>query len=115
MAQNYISRGEVITLTARASHTSGTPYRISGFNGVALISVESGEQLSFQLDGIFEFEMTSVKVGDIICINAENKLSAFTVDPDGTLPPAYQHGWVFGRAVTGSDGNGKFYCRLLQS
>jgi predicted RecA/RadA family phage recombinase len=64
MAQNYVSHGEVITLTAGGSYTSGLPYRISGFNGVALISVTSGQQLSFQLEGIFKFTLASVSVGD---------------------------------------------------
>ncbi len=115
MAENYISRGEVITLTAKAIHTSGTPYRISGFNGVALISVEPGEQLSFQLEGIFEFTLPGVKVGDQICISADNELAAFTVEPGSTLPPEYRTGWLYGRAVSGTDSNGNFLCRLLQT
>ncbi|HDS30319.1 MAG TPA: DUF2190 family protein [Firmicutes bacterium] len=104
MAQNYISRGEVITLVAGASYTSGNPYRISGFNGVALISVGSGERLSFQLEGIFEFTLGSVSVGDPIYIDGSNNL---TLVSNGNS--------LFGRAVTASDANDKFYCRLLQS
>lgn len=104
MAQNYISRGEVITLTAGASYTSGSPYRISDFNGVALISVSSGEQLSFQLEGIFEFTLSGVSVGDPIYIDGSNDL---TLTPDSNK--------LYGRAVTASDSNDKFYCRLLQS
>jgi|GEM_PF-2735826 len=115
MAQNYISNGQVITLTAQAIHTSGSPYRISGFNGVALISVEPGEQLSFQLEGIFEFDLSEVKVGDQICIGFDNELDAFTVEPGSALPPEYRTGRLYGRAVTATDSNGKFYCRLLQS
>jgi len=104
MAQNYISRGEVITLTAAATRTSGTPYRISGFNGVALISVVSGEQLSFQLEGIFELTLASVLVGSPIYIDGSNNL---------TLIPTSNN--LFGRAVTASDASNKFYCRILQS
>jgi predicted RecA/RadA family phage recombinase len=104
MAQNYVSRGEVITLTADASYVSGSPYRISGFNGVALISADEDEQLSFQLEGIFEFSLASVGVGDPIYITDEN---ALTKTSSGNT--------LFGRAVTGTDASGKFHCRLLQS
>jgi predicted RecA/RadA family phage recombinase len=106
MAQNYISRGEVIALTAGANYTSGIPYRISDFNGVALISVETGEQLSFQLEGIFEFTLKEVKVGDLIYIGSDNSL---VKESESSLIN------LFGRAVTSSDMNNKFYCRLLQS
>ena len=107
MVQNYISRGEVIPLTAGASYTSGTPYRISGFNGVALISVGMGEQLSFQLEGIFELTLADVVVGEEIFIG-----------PDGIFIDSdlvQEHRKLFGRALTNSDSNNKFYCRLLQS
>jgi len=104
MAQNYISRGEVITLTAGASYTSGTPYRITGFNGVALLTVSSGETLSFQLQGVFEFTLASVIVGDPIYIDGSNNL---TKTASGNT--------LYGRAVTATDSNGKFYCRILQS
>ena len=104
MAQNYISRGEVITLTAGASYTSGSPYRISSFNGVALISVSSGEQLSFQLEGIFELTLAGVTAGLPIYITGAN---ALTLNPSGNS--------LYGRAVTAADAGNKFYCRLLQS
>lgn len=110
MAQNYISRGEVITLTSEGNYKSGEPYRINGFNGVALLTVEPGETLSFQLDGVFEFDLADVKIGELILMNTN----------DGDLHVA-QPSWnediykLFGRAVTASDTNGKFYCRLMQS
>ncbi len=104
MAQNYISRGEVITLTAGATYTSGTPYRISNFNGVSLLSVTSGETMSFQLEGVFEFTLASVSVGDPIYIDGSNNLTLTSTSND-----------LFGQAVTASDGNNKFYCRILQS
>jgi len=104
MAQNYISRGEVITLTAGASYTSGSPYRISDFNGVALITVESGDLLSFQLEGVFEFTLSGVTVGAPIYITSGNVL---------TLTPTSND--LYGRAVTASDASNKFYCRILQS
>jgi predicted RecA/RadA family phage recombinase len=104
MAQNYISRGEVITLTAGASYTSGSPYRISDFNGVALITVESGDLLSFQLEGVFEFTLASVSVGDPIYIDSSNNLTKTASGND-----------LYGRAVTASDAGNKFYCRILQS
>lgn len=104
MAQNYISRGEVITLTAGGSCVSGSPYRISGFNGVALISAEAGELLSFQLEGIFEFTLAGVTVGAPIYITSQNQL---TLSAQGNS--------LFGRAVTASDASNRFHCRLLQS
>ena len=104
MAQNYISRGEVITLTAGASYTSGSPYRISDFNGVALLTVASGETLSFQLYGVFELTLASVSIGDPIYIDGSNNL---------TLTPTSNS--LFGRALTATDSNGKFHCRILQS
>ncbi|HEX9746577.1 MAG TPA: DUF2190 family protein [bacterium] len=104
MAQNYISRGEVITLTAGASYTSGNPYRISNFNGVALIDADSGEQLSFQLIGIFEFTLAGVSIGDPVYIDGSNDLTLTASGND-----------LFGRAITASDANNNFFCRLLQS
>lgn len=121
MAQNYISRGEVLTLVTQSDYTSGTPYRISGFNGVALFSVESGEQLQFQLNGIFEFTLADIQIGSLIYIDPDDNL---TLD-NGGLTAAAEHAStdigrrtvfpVYGRAVTASDENGKFYCRLLQN
>ena len=104
MAQNYISHGEVITLTAKLTHVSGKPCRVSGFNGVSLVSVEPDGQLSLQLEGIFEFPLSGVKVGDPIYIDGPGNL---------TLSPTLNV--LFGRAVSTSDAKGKFYCRLLQS
>jgi predicted RecA/RadA family phage recombinase len=103
MAQNYVSRGEVITLTAAANYTSGTPYRISNFNGVALITVASGEQLAFQLEGIFELTLAGVTAGAPIYITSANALSLLAPGND-----------LFGRAVTASDSSNKFHCRILQ-
>lgn len=105
MAQNYISRGEVITLTADGSRASGCPYRLHGFNGVSLLTVSSQEAMSFQLEGVFEFVLASVSVGDLIYIKDDGSL---TSEDDGCQV-------VFGRAVAGSDANKKFYCRILQS
>jgi predicted RecA/RadA family phage recombinase len=104
MAQNYISRGEVITLTAGDSYTSGSPYSINDFNGVALLTVESGDPLSFQLEGIFEFTLASVSAGDLIYIDSNDALTKTSTSND-----------LFGRAVTGSDADDKFHCRILQS
>jgi len=104
MAQNYISRGEVITLTASASYTSGSPYRINNFNGVSLLTAGSGELMSFQLEGIFEFTLASVTAGDPIYIDGNDALTL--VEGENSL---------YGRAVTSSDTNNKFHCRILQA
>lgn len=111
MAQNFISRGEVITLTAERSYKSGSPYRITGFNGVALITVEPGNLLSFQLEGVFELELADVIAGDMIYLKHDGSLTkeiSVVCDND-------KRQFTFGRAVTKTDEAGKFYCRLLQS
>jgi predicted RecA/RadA family phage recombinase len=104
MAQNFVSQGEVITLTAGASYTSGSQYRISDFNGVALLTVSLGDLLSFQLEGVFEFTLAGVSVGDAIYIDSNDDLTLVELGSD-----------LFGRAVTASDSNNKFHCRILQS
>lgn len=104
MAQNYKSRGEVITLVATGSIRSGSPYRINNFNGVAMISAEAGELFSFQLEGVFEFELANVLAGSPVYITSQNQL---TLTSQGNS--------LFGRAVTSSDANGKFQCRLIQA
>ena len=120
MAQNFISNGQVITLKAKAIHASGKPYRISGFNGVALISVEKGEQLSFQPEGVFEFTMPDIEIGNLIYIDPDDNL---TLDHGGftavTALPQEDIGRrtvfpVYGRAITATV-QGKFHCLLLQS
>jgi len=110
MAQNYISRGEVITLTADKKYISGNPYRIANFNGVALCNVEPGELLPLQLGGVFEFSLEGVSVGDSIYIDHEDGIFSAMV-----LPVVADDDHLFGRAVTATDSNGKFYCRLMQS
>lgn len=112
MAQNYISRGEVITLTATENHASGSPYRINGFNGVSLLTVIPGETLSFQLEGIFEFELADVKEGHLIYIDDKDNLTNRVLLDDMGKEIGVS---LFGRAVTRTDSSGKFYLRLLQS
>ena len=105
MAQNYVSRGEVITVSVGKEYKSGNPHRIKGFNGVALIDVVSGDEMSFQLEGVFEFALADVKFGDLIGITSDDRLTLNT-HPEASIP--------YARAVTGSDKNGKFYCRIIQ-
>lgn len=109
MAQNYISRGEVISVTAGREYFSGHAYRINGFNGVALIGVDEGNLLSFQLEGVFEFSLPGVKMGDIIYIDNQQNLLV-----DLNSLSISQAVFPFGQAVTGSDHKGNFHCRLLQ-
>lgn len=104
MATNYISRGEVLNLTADDTYDTGKPYRIYDFNGVALSNAVSGDEFSFQVEGIFNFELEEVSAGDAIYIDGSNNL---TLTGQGNR--------LFGRAVTGADTTNHFYCRLLQS
>lgn len=104
MANNFVSRGEVLTLTAAATRTSGSPYRESGFNGVALIDAAQNESYTLQIRGIFEFALASVFAGDLIYITSGNALTKTSTD--NTL---------YGRAVTVTDSDGNFHCLLLQA
>jgi predicted RecA/RadA family phage recombinase len=104
MANNFVSRGEVLTLTASAARTSGSPYRESGFNGVAVIDAAQNEAFTFQVRGIFEFALASVTAGDLIYIDLNNDLTKTELAND-----------LFGRAVTSTDSDGNFHCLILQS
>ncbi len=109
MSLHYISRGECISLQATKRYESGETCRVHGFSGVSLRTVEPGETLTLQLEGIFELELEKVDIGDLIYIQpSDGKLFDF-------------EGWenveerfLFGRALTNSDSNNKFYCRLTQ-
>ena len=104
MANNFVSRGDVLTLTAAATRTSGNPYRESGFNGVALIDAAQSEAYTLQIRGIFEFALASVGAGDLIYITSGNVLTKTSTS--NTL---------YGRAVTATDADGNFQCLLIQS
>jgi len=108
MANNFVSRGEVLTLTAANTRTSGLPYREYGFNGVALIDAAQNESYTLQIRGIFEFGVLSpvatVSPGDLIYITSGNVLTK--ISTNNTL---------YGRAVTGTDADGNFHCLLLQA
>jgi predicted RecA/RadA family phage recombinase len=104
MANNFVSRGEVLTLTAAAARESGNPYREHGFNGVALIDAAQNEAYTLQIRGIFEFALASVSVGDLIYIDSNNDLTLTSTN--NTL---------YGRAVTATDADGNFHCLILQA
>ena len=104
MANNFVNRGEVLTLTAFGIRTSGSPYREYGFNGVALIDASALESFTFQVRGVFEFTLATVNVGDLIYIDSNNALTKTSTDND-----------LYGRAVTATDADGNFHCMILQS
>jgi len=104
MANNFVNRGEVLTLTAAAARTSGSPYRESDFNGVALIDAVQSEAYTLQVRGVFEFALASVSVGDLIYIDSSNDLTKTSIGND-----------LFGRAVTATDADGNFHCMILQA
>ena len=150
MANNFVSRGEVLTLTAPNRRESGNPYREHGFNGVALIDADQREAYTLQTRGVFEFPLKDVFVGDRIYIDKLHELHTLRslsppaktppdneskdddndddddLEPDpteqpeqpepfeelGHLPPDFE---VYGRAVTGTDGDGNFHCLIQQS
>lgn len=104
MANNFVNRGEVLTLTASNPITAGNPYREHGFNGVALIDAAEGEAYTLQVRGVFEFALADVIRGDLIVLNENNEL---TLEAEGHP--------LYGRAVTGTDTDGNFHCMILQS
>ncbi len=104
MANNFVNRGEVLTLTAAGARTSGSPYRESGFNGVALIDASQSEAYTLQVRGVFEFALASVSVGNLIYIASGNVITKTSTDND-----------LYGRAVTATDADGNFHCMILQS
>ena len=104
MANNFVNRGEVLTLTAADIRISGIPYREYSFNGVALIDAAQNEAFTFQIRGVFEFALASVTVGALIYIDSNNDITLTEIGSD-----------LFGRAVTATDADGNFHCLILQS
>lgn len=109
MAQNFVKRGEAISLVAAgATKTSGLPYRISSMNGVAENTALVGEDLVFRIEGIYRFTLANVTLGVLIYITSA---MALTLTSSGNI--------LYGRAVsatraTGTLGAGTFDCLILQ-
>lgn len=61
MANNYLQDGEVLTLTAPYTRTSGQGALVGALFGVALVAVSSGAQASFALTGVFTLPKTSAQ------------------------------------------------------
>lgn len=54
MAKNYVQPGDVLTLTAPYTRTSGQAALVgTGLFGVALVDVTSGAQAAFSMEGVF--------------------------------------------------------------
>lgn len=108
MANNYISRGDTLSVDAKRDYKSGEACRINGFNGIVLEDAKSGDSMAFQLVGIFQLELSGIKDGDAICITNDGKLKVMN---------EYWHkdACAYGRAVTGTDSNGRFLCHIEQS
>lgn len=106
MAQNYAGSGRVVTMTAAATITSGQALRQHGLNGVALINAASGEPYTLQVEGLFTLVLASVTPGAAIYLTVA----------DNTLSLTSGEGKVFfGRALTASDSQNRFQCRLQQT
>lgn len=54
MAKNFVQEGEVITLTAPYTRTSGQGAKVGAIFGVALVDVTSGAKASFATEGVFD-------------------------------------------------------------
>ena len=57
--KNYISEGEVITITAGATITSGSGVLVGSMVGVAVKDAVSGDKLAVKLKGVYELPKTS--------------------------------------------------------
>lgn len=65
--KNFIQEGEVITITAGATITSGSGVLVGAMVGVAVKDAVSGDSLAVRLKGVFELPKTS---GDNIAVGA---------------------------------------------
>lgn len=61
MATNFIQEGEVLTLTAPYTRTSGQGALVGSIFGVALVDVTSGSQASFATEGVWTLPKTSAQ------------------------------------------------------
>lgn len=59
--KNFIELGDVITITAGATITSGQLVIAGSLFGVAQKSVASGEQVAVKIGGVFEFAKVSAQ------------------------------------------------------
>lgn len=84
MAKNHIQPGIVIAVTLAASHSSGDLIAVGELAGVCLASGGSGDEISVQIDEVFEVAKLSTDVmgqGVTVYLDAANK--RVTLD-DGT-------------------------------
>lgn len=100
MARSYSQPGNVLTITAAGSITSGDPVVVGALVGVALNSAVLGETVDVRLDGVFRLPCVS---GDAITQGAKLYLDGgnVTLDPDGSSNPAIGFAWeAAGNGVT---------------
>jgi len=104
MAQNYISKGDIITFRAERDYISGSPHRIFGLNGIMLLNVKKGDLASFQISGVFRLTIKDANLGDWAFIGYDDKIT--TND--------YER-WLFGVVVSPPDENGLCNCLIQQN
>ena len=59
MATNFIQEGEILTLTAPYTRTSGQGALVGSIFGVALVDVSSSAEASFATEGVWTLAKTS--------------------------------------------------------
>lgn len=72
--QNYVQRGDTLTLTAPAAVSSGDIVIVGGFIGVAACDAGNGEDVETQLVGVFELPKAAIAIsqGDTLYWSSSN-------------------------------------------
>jgi len=85
--RNFVQNGDVLTLTAPYTRTSGQAAMVGSIFGVAASDVTSGDEGEFQVTGVFDLAKTSAQAwtqGDKVYWNASTKLVS-NLSADGPL------------------------------
>ncbi|WP_193774604.1 DUF2190 family protein [Vallitalea guaymasensis] len=82
MANNYIQKGNVITVTASKERTSGQLVIEEGFVGIVETSTKTGENYSLSLTGVYQLVVGDVAVskGDLLYINSAEEITITDTD-----------------------------------
>lgn len=83
MAQNYVQRGENITIPAPSDTTSGDMVVMGGLHGVALVTASAGDDLTITTRGVFILSKVATDVfaiGDSVYFASADKLATATAD-----------------------------------
>lgn len=63
--KNYVQKGDIVTIVAAASITSGQLVRVKSLIGVAAGEAASGEEVELKTTGVFDLPKTSAQAWDV--------------------------------------------------